>query len=103
MFRHRINTFAPLLSFKHFAPLLPKKIDYSAEEDSCPSRGFLPKNLSVIASMSARVGSISDNGRGGWYSYRASKAAQNQLTKTLSHELRLRNHPAISVGLHPGK
>lgn len=52
--------------------------------------------------MSAKVGSISDNQKGGWYSYRASKAALNQLIKTLSKELELRSVPAISVGLHPG-
>lgn len=48
------------------------------------------------------MGSIGDNQKGGWYSYRASKAALNQLIKTLSKELELRSVPAISVGLHPG-
>lgn len=56
----------------------------------------------VVASLSARVGSISDNRRGGWYAYRASKAAQNQLMRTLSIEFR-RTHPqATCVLLHPG-
>ena len=56
----------------------------------------------VFASLSARVGSIQDNGLGGWYSYRSSKAAQNQLLKTLSIELRRRNPEAIVLALHPG-
>jgi NAD(P)-dependent dehydrogenase (short-subunit alcohol dehydrogenase family) len=56
----------------------------------------------VIAAISARVGSISDNALGGWYSYRASKAAQNQLFRTLSIEVR-RSHPNLRVvSLHPG-
>ena len=57
---------------------------------------------SVLASMSARVGSISDNRLGGWYGYRASKAAQNMITKTLSIELARRSPNTICVGLHPG-
>jgi len=48
------------------------------------------------------VGSISDNRLGGWYSYRASKAAQNQLLKTLAIELARRNPEAIVLALHPG-
>ena len=56
----------------------------------------------VIATLSARVGSIGDNRLGGWHSYRASKTAQNMLTKNLSLELRRTNPGAIVVGLHPG-
>ena len=56
----------------------------------------------VFASLSARVGSITDNRLGGWYSYRASKAAQNQLLKTLAIELARRNPEAIVLALHPG-
>lgn len=56
----------------------------------------------VFASLSARVGSISDNRLGGWYSYRAAKAAQNQLLKTLSIELSRRNPESIVLALHPG-
>lgn len=53
--------------------------------------------------MSARVGSIKDNNRGGWYSYRASKAAVNQLAKTLDIHLRQNSgDKAMSVALHPG-
>jgi NAD(P)-dependent dehydrogenase (short-subunit alcohol dehydrogenase family) len=56
----------------------------------------------MFASLSARVGSIADNRLGGWYSYRASKAAQNQLLKTLAIELARRNPEAIVLALHPG-
>ncbi|EDQ85664.1 uncharacterized protein MONBRDRAFT_11730 [Monosiga brevicollis MX1] len=56
----------------------------------------------ILASISARIGSISDNRLGGWYSYRASKAAQNQFAVTLSHEFR-RTHPNVTVlQMHPG-
>lgn len=100
-----VNTFSHLLAFKHFVPLIPrgaeaKKIQEGNTENL--AEGVLPGDLSVVASLSAKVGSIGDNQKGGWYSYRASKAALNQLIKTLSKELELRSVPAISVGLHPG-
>lgn len=56
----------------------------------------------VIANLSARVGSIGDNRLGGWYGYRASKAAQNQLTKTISIELARKAPKLLCVALHPG-
>jgi NAD(P)-dependent dehydrogenase (short-subunit alcohol dehydrogenase family) len=56
----------------------------------------------VFGALSAKVGSISDNRLGGWYSYRASKAALNQLIRTFSVEL-ARTHPhSLCVALHPG-
>ncbi len=55
-----------------------------------------------IGAISARVGSISDNYLGGWYSYRASKAALNMMVKSASIELSRRNKDAVLVGLHPG-
>ena len=61
-----------------------------------------PAHPVVFASLSARVGSIDDNRSGGWYSYRASKAAHNQLMKTLSIELARLNANAIVLSLHPG-
>jgi NAD(P)-dependent dehydrogenase (short-subunit alcohol dehydrogenase family) len=79
----RLNTFGPALVLRHFAPLLDRQ-------------------RSVMAFLSAKVGSIGDNRLGGWYSYRASKAALNMLVKTASIELR-RTHPgAAVVALHPG-
>ena len=80
----RVNAFGPALTAKHFLPLL--KHDRRA----------------VFASVSARVGSIEDNRLGGWYAYRASKAAQNQITRTLAIEFSRRARNAIAVALHPG-
>lgn len=79
-----INAFAPILLAKALLPLL---------RHGAPT---------VFASLSARVGSISDNRTGGWYSYRAAKAAQNQLLKTLALELTRLNRQSIVLALHPG-
>ena len=56
----------------------------------------------VFAALSARVGSISDNRLGGWYAYRASKAALNMVLKTTAIEIGRRFKNQIIVGLHPG-
>ncbi len=56
----------------------------------------------MFATLSAKVGSIGDNRLGGWYSYRASKAALNQLVHTAAIELRRSQPEAICVALHPG-
>lgn len=78
------NTIVPALIMKHFLPKLNKK------------------QPAAFAVLSARVGSISDNRLGGWYSYRASKAALNMLVKNAALEIK-RTHPqAVVVGLHPG-
>ena len=79
-----INVTGPALVAKHFLPLLPD--DRRA--------GF--------ATLSARVGSISDNRLGGWYAYRASKAALNMMIRSLSIELARKKPEAFCVGLHPG-
>jgi len=67
---------------------------------------FVPKlnneSRSIFAALSARIGSISDNRLGGWYSYRAAKAALNMMIKTISIETKRSNKNAIIVGLHPG-
>jgi NAD(P)-dependent dehydrogenase (short-subunit alcohol dehydrogenase family) len=63
----------------------------------------LPRHQPVhFASLSARVGSIGDNRLGGWYAYRAAKAAQNQLLRTLALEWRRRYPLACVTLLHPG-
>lgn len=80
----KINTLGPALVMKHFFPLLP-------QHGRC-----------VAGFMSAKVGSIGDNALGGWYGYRASKAALNQLVKTASVELTRRNRQSVCVALHPG-
>jgi len=79
-----INSIGPALVLKHFLPLLRRD------------------ERAVCAALSARVGSIGDNRLGGWYSYRASKAALNMLIATAAIELK-RTHPkALLIGLHPG-
>lgn len=81
---YRVNALGPLLMAKHF------------------ERYFLRRERVVLANLSARVGSIGDNHLGGWYAYRASKVAQNMMTRNLSIELRRRYKGVICVALHPG-
>ncbi len=82
--QYAVNAIGPALVAKHFLPIMPRT------------------GRSVFAALSARVGSISDNRLGGWYGYRASKAALNQLIRTLAVEDKRRNDRGIVVALHPG-
>ncbi|WP_110685853.1 SDR family NAD(P)-dependent oxidoreductase [Salinicola aestuarinus] len=66
------------------------------------SRSLKGGHPALVASLSARVGSIEDNGFGGWYGYRASKAAHNMLLRTAAIELARYNRQAIVLCLHPG-
>lgn len=61
-----------------------------------------PSGRAIFAALSARVGSIGDNRLGGWFSYRASKAALNQILKTLAIELARTRPETLVVALHPG-
>ncbi|WP_440977889.1 SDR family NAD(P)-dependent oxidoreductase [Sphingomonas pseudosanguinis] len=79
-----VNATGPALIAKHFLPLMPRT------------------GKTIFAALSARVGSISDNRMGGWYGYRASKAALNQFIRTLAIEYKRRNDRSIVVALHPG-
>ena len=79
-----LNTIGPAMIAKHLLPLFPRD------------------RRAVFAALSARVGSISDNGLGGWHSYRASKAALNMLLKNFAIELGRTHEQAVVVGLHPG-
>ena len=79
-----INTVGPALVGKYFIPFLNKQ------------------NKNVFAFLSARVGSISDNKLGGWYAYRASKSALNQIIKNFSIEAKRTNPAGIIIGLQPG-
>ena len=79
-----VNAFGVALLAKHIIPCIPRT------------------DRSIFASISARVGSISDNYLGGWYSYRASKAAHNMMIKTLSIEAQRKRKELICVSLHPG-
>lgn len=79
-----VNTIGPALIMRHAARLLPKD-----------KRG-------VLATLSARVGSIGDNNIGGWHSYRASKAALNQIVRGAAIELGRTHKQSVCVALHPG-
>jgi len=79
-----INAIGPALIAKHFLPIMAKT------------------GRPVFAALSARVGSIPDNRLGGWYGYRAAKAALNQLIATLAVEQRRHYERSIVVALHPG-
>lgn len=92
----RTNTLGPMMLLKHFSPFLPRKSTELARDAGLPAPA-------IWATMSARVGSISDNQLGGWYSYRASKAAVNQVTKTFDNYLRTSaGDKAMSISMHPG-
>ncbi|PND39441.1 short-chain dehydrogenase [Paucibacter aquatile] len=78
-----VNTFGPALLLRHLVPLMDRQ-------------------RSVLALLSAKVGSIEDNRLGGWYSYRASKAALNMLIKTAAIETKRQLPGAALIALHPG-
>ncbi|MCK0069365.1 SDR family NAD(P)-dependent oxidoreductase [Kordiimonas laminariae] len=80
----KLNAIGPALVLKCFTPFLARR------------------EKAVVAALSAKVGSIEDNQLGGWYGYRASKAALNQLIKTSAIELKRRNSDTLCVALHPG-
>ena len=79
----QVNTFGPALVLRHFVPLLDRE-------------------RAILAMLSAKVGSIGDNRLGGWYSYRASKAALNMLVKTAAIEVARTQQNSVLVALHPG-
>lgn len=79
-----VNAIGPALLVKHFHELLPLR------------------ERSLLGVLSARVGSIGDNRLGGWYSYRASKAALNMLLRTAAVEVARKRPLAVLAALHPG-
>ena len=80
----KINSIGNALVIKYFGPLM----DHA--------------NKSTIVCLSARIGSINDNYLGGWFGYRASKAALNQIIKTASIEYSRKKSKLILVSMHPG-
>ncbi len=80
----RINALGAALALKHFAPLMQKN------------------RKAIFATLSARVGSIEDNRLGGWMSYRASKAALNQIVRCAGVEFSRTYPESVVVALHPG-
>ncbi len=79
----QVNSFGPALLLRHFS-------------------GLLDRERGLLALLSAKVGSIEDNRLGGWYSYRASKAALNMLVKTAAIEIKRSQPQSVVVALHPG-
>ena len=79
-----LNAIGPALALKHLLPLLPRK------------------GRVIVGALSARAGSLSENTLGGWYGYRASKAALNQIVRSAAAELGRKNPQAVCVTLHPG-
>ena len=79
-----VNTIGPALILRHVPRLLPRE------------------GRSVVGVLTARVGSIGDNRMGGWYSYRASKAAANQIVHGAAIEIGRKRKDAVIVALHPG-
>lgn len=79
-----VNAVGPALLMKHFVPLL------------------LPQSTACYATLSARVGSIEDNHKGGWYGYRAAKAARNMLLQTAAIEAARKRPLAVFAALQPG-
>lgn len=79
-----VNTVGPALILRHVPRLLPRN------------------DPAVVAVLTARVGSIGDNRLGGWYSYRASKAAANQIVRTAAIEIARKHPKAAIIALHPG-
>ena len=79
-----VNTIGPAMVAKHVIPRLPRD------------------GKSLFAVLSARVGSIGDNRLGGWHGYRASKAALNQMIRTLAIETARSRPEAVLAALHPG-
>jgi len=79
-----VNTLGPALLCRHLLPLMAGD------------------GKAVLAALSARVGSIGDNRLGGWYAYRSSKSALNQILKTASIEARRRFKNVVVAALHPG-
>ncbi|XP_052881720.1 uncharacterized protein LOC108464944 isoform X1 [Gossypium arboreum] len=91
MLAYEVNAVGPILVIKHMWPLL--KVGGLLGTD---------RDVAVVANISARVSSIGDNRLGGWHSYRSSKAALNQLTKTISVEFERKKDPIACILLHPG-
>ena len=79
-----VNAIGPAMVAKHFLPIMPRT------------------GRCVFAALSARIGSIADNSMGGWHAYRSSKAALNQLIRTIAIGEKRRNDRSIVVALHPG-
>ncbi len=79
-----VNTFGSAMAARHLIPRMPRD------------------RRAIFAALSARVGSTSDNGLGGWHDYRASKAALTMLLRNYAIEMARLNPDFVCAGLHPG-
>lgn len=102
-----VNYFGPLFVSQALAPLMKtnvrggrRKRQNNDTGGETAGKDIDQRPVSIIANLSARVGSISDNGLGGWISYRSSKAALNQATRTMA--LELKRQGTWTISLHPG-
>eukprot|EP00522_Entomoneis_paludosa_P009437 CAMPEP_0172443618 /NCGR_PEP_ID=MMETSP1065-20121228/3852_1 /TAXON_ID=265537 /ORGANISM="Amphiprora paludosa, Strain CCMP125" /LENGTH=211 /DNA_ID=CAMNT_0013193913 /DNA_START=570 /DNA_END=1202 /DNA_ORIENTATION=+ len=93
-----VNVIGPVMLTKELSSMIMtrRKRQRSKEGDIADTE----RPIAVVVNLSARVGSIADNGLGGWYSYRMSKSALNQATRTMA--LELKRQSAWAVALHPG-
>lgn len=87
-----VNLVGHVMMTQALLPLLKKRRSKGDDTDD--------PHFNKVVNLSARVGSIGDNGLGGWYSYRMSKSALNQFTKTAA--LELKRHGCVALSLHPG-
>jgi NAD(P)-dependent dehydrogenase (short-subunit alcohol dehydrogenase family) len=90
-----INLVGPVMLTQELVPLLGQQRRRKRDNN-----GNACRPTAVVANLSARVGSISDNQIGGWYSYRISKSGLNQATRTMA--LELARQSVWCVALHPG-
>ncbi|KAL4821684.1 hypothetical protein BDW67DRAFT_179522 [Aspergillus spinulosporus] len=103
----KVNALGQMLLMKHLSPFLPGKSSPPFEDtqqfsEANGSPRYLPSHATYVM-MAARVGSISDNASGGWYSYRASKASVFQLAKSFDLYLQSRSQErAMAIAMHPG-
>ncbi|KAK3885293.1 hypothetical protein Pcinc_010461 [Petrolisthes cinctipes] len=93
-----VNAFGALVMARHFSKLLQAGEGQVGQQHTDTKK----HHSAILVNMSARVGSITDNGLGGWYSYRMSKTALNMATKNLSIELGRGRKKVVCVALHPG-
>lgn len=101
-----VNVIGPVMLTKELSSLLqcpkqrPKTNTSHNETDGPTQQQQNVRQQSIVVNLSARVGSITDNELGGWYSYRISKAALNQATRTIA--LEMKRHNVLIISLHPG-
>lgn len=106
---YRVNALGPILVAKAFAPLLAataaQRAGGGAGAGGGGGAGGKPREQqqpTLVVNLSARLSSIRENKLGGWYSYRASKAALNMLTKSLAVEFAKEGKAVACLLLHPG-